>query len=102
MMSLILNIFLFRSGVSSQTEDEMEEHYKGTTIMITAGLADRRLRWKPTCRVKFTKGEREVIQALKLDLDYGTSQQAERAGLVFSKLWVDGGKPTILDFKAEL
>jgi hypothetical protein len=67
----------------------MEERYESTTIMITVGLGDRRMRWKPICRVKFMKGGREVIKDLKLDLDYGTSEQAERAGLVFSKKWVD-------------
>ena len=35
------------------------------------------------------KGGREVIKDFKLDLDYGTSEQEERAGLVFSKKWVD-------------
>jgi hypothetical protein len=36
---------------------------------------------------------REVVKDLKLDLDYDTAEQAERAGLVFSKKWVDAGKP---------
>lgn len=69
--------------------NEMEERYESATIMITVGLGERRMRWKPICRVKFMKGGREVIKDLKLDLDYGTSKQAERAGLVFSKKWVD-------------
>jgi hypothetical protein len=38
---------------------------------------------------------REVIKDLKLDLDYVTAEQAERAGLVFSKKWVDAGKPNL-------
>ena len=57
----------------------MEERYENTTIMITMGLGERRMRWKPICRVKFMKGRREVIKDLELDLDYGTSEQAERA-----------------------
>jgi hypothetical protein len=44
---------------------------------------------EPICRVKFMKRGREVIKDLELDLDYGTSEQAERAGLAFSKKWVD-------------
>jgi hypothetical protein len=71
----------------------MEEHYKTTTILITAGPAERKLKWKPTCQVTFTKGGQEVIRDLKLDLDYNTAEQAERAGLVFSKKWVDAGMP---------
>jgi hypothetical protein len=43
----------------------------------------------------FMKGGREVVKDLKLDLDYVTAEQAERAGLVFSKKWVDAGKPNI-------
>ena len=57
----------------------MEERYESATIMITVGLGERRMRWKPICRVKFMKGRREVIKDLELDLDYGTSEQAERA-----------------------
>jgi hypothetical protein len=64
----------------------MEEHYKGTTILITASPADKTSRWKPTCQLKFMTGGREVIRDLPLDLDYETVEQAERAGLVFSRL----------------
>jgi hypothetical protein len=67
----------------------MEERYESATIMITVGLGERRMRWKPICRVKFMKRGREMIKDLELDLDYGTSEQAERAGLVFSKKCVD-------------
>jgi hypothetical protein len=67
----------------------MEERYESATIMITVGLSDRRMRWKPICRVKFMKSGREVIKDLELDLDYGTSEQGQRAGLVSSKKWVD-------------
>jgi hypothetical protein len=86
-----LNIFLFRSGVLINQRNEMKEHYKGTTILITA--RDRKLKWEPTCQVTFMKGGREVVKDLELDLDYVTAEQAERAGLVFSKKWIDAGKP---------
>jgi hypothetical protein len=39
---------------------------------------------------------REAVEYLKLDLEYDTAKQAERAGLVFSKKWVDAGKPNTL------
>jgi hypothetical protein len=71
----------------------MEEHYKSTTILIRARPTDRKLKWKPSCQITFTKGGREVVKALNLDLDYETAEQAVRAGLVFSKKWVDAGKP---------
>jgi hypothetical protein len=73
----------------------MEEHYKSTTILITAKPAVPQLKWKPICQIVFIKGGREVIKDLKLDLDYLTAEQAERAGLVFSKKWVDAGKPNL-------
>ena len=63
----------------------MEERYESATIMITVGLGDRRMRRKPICRIQFIKVGREVIKDLKLDLDYGTSEQAA------------AGRPAILE-----
>jgi hypothetical protein len=54
----------------------MEEHYKSTTILITAKPADPQLKWKPTCQIMFMKRGREVVKDLKLDLDYITAEQA--------------------------
>ena len=71
----------------------MEEHYKDTLILITAGPVYSKPRWKPTCKIKFMKGSREVSEDLNLDLDYETAELAERAGLIFSRKWVDAGKP---------
>jgi hypothetical protein len=48
---------------------------------------------RSSCAVKFSKDGREAVEHLKLDLDYDTPTQAERAGLVFSKIWIDAGKP---------
>ena len=74
----------------------MEEHYKNTNIVITAEPADPQLRWKPVCQMTFMNGGREVVKNLKLNLDYDTAEQAMRAGLVFSKKWVDAGKSYLL------
>ena len=67
----------------------MEEHYKGAVILITNTPSAKGLRWKSSCAVKFLKDGCEAVEYLQLDLDYDTAQQAERAGLVFSKKWVD-------------
>ncbi len=75
----------------------MEEHYKDTIILITAGPVDGKARWKAICTIKFVKDTREVSQDLKLDIDYETAEQAVRAGLMFSKKWVDAGKPNPSD-----
>jgi hypothetical protein len=52
----------------------MKEHYKDTIILITAGPVDSKPRWKPTCKIKFMKGAREVSEDLNLDLDYETAE----------------------------
>lgn len=69
----------------------MEERYESATILITAGPADPKLKWKPICQVTYESG-REVVKELKLDLEYDTAEQTERAGLVFSKKWVEPGR----------
>ena len=67
----------------------MEEHYKDTIVLITTSPVGKNFRWKPTCKIKFLKGGREVLEEINLVLDYDTVEQAERAGLVFAKKWVD-------------
>ena len=70
----------------------MEKHYKGHIILVTTEPDDKN-RWKPTCKIKFTDGSSELIKDLPWDLDYETPEQAERAGLLVSKKWIDWGKP---------
>ena len=67
----------------------MEEHYKDTIILISTDLVGKNMRWKPTCKVKFVKDRREVLEEINLILDFDTIEQAERAGLAFAKKWVD-------------
>jgi hypothetical protein len=71
----------------------MEEQYKDATIVITAAPSVIGLRWRSSCAVKFLKDGREAVKYLELNLDYDTAEQAKRAGLVFSKMWIDAGKP---------
>jgi hypothetical protein len=71
----------------------MEEQYKDATIIITAAPGVIGLSWRSSCAVKFLKDGCEAAKHLKLDLDYDTVKQAESAGLVFSKIWIDAGKP---------
>ena len=73
----------------------MVEHYKKTVIQIIVGPVGKS-RWKPTCEIAFKKNAREVLKNLEIPLDYDTPEQAERAGMVFSKKWVDAGKPVPL------
>ncbi len=67
----------------------MQDSYKDAIILITTLRSAKGLRWRSSCTVKFLKDGVEVVEYLQLDLDYDTAQQAERAGLVFSKKWID-------------
>jgi hypothetical protein len=92
-MSNIEHLLLaFRIKIQQRSEC-MEEQYKDATIVITAAPSVIGLRWRSSCAVKFLKDGCEAVEYLKLDLDYDTPNQAERAGLVFSKIWIDAGKP---------
>jgi hypothetical protein len=62
----------------------MEKRYKKTIIRITAEPAGS-LRWKPSCQVTFIKNGRKTVKRLNLNLEYDSPEQAERAGMVFSK-----------------
>ena len=70
----------------------MVEHYKNTIIQITAEPVGP-LKWKPKCEIKFQHNARAALKNLELTLDYNTAEKAERAGMVFSKKWVDAGRP---------
>jgi hypothetical protein len=67
----------------------MEEHYKDAIILVSTTPSAKGLRWRSSSAVKFLQDGREAVEYLKLDLDYDTAQQAQGAGLVFSKKWVD-------------
>jgi hypothetical protein len=71
----------------------MEEQYKDAAIVVTVTPSVMRLGWKSSYAVKFLKNGREAVEYLELNLDYDTAEQAKRAGLVFSKKWIDAGKP---------
>ena len=70
-------------------EEHYEEHYKDAVILVTTTPSAKGLRWRSNCAVKYAKDAKEAVEYLKLDLDYDTAKQAERAGLVFAKKWVD-------------
>ena len=67
----------------------MEEQYNGAVILVKTTPSVKGLRWRATSEVKYLKDGRETVEHLKLDLEYDSPQQAERANLVFAKKWVD-------------
>jgi hypothetical protein len=73
----------------------MVKTYKKAIIRIIAESTGRS-RWKPSCDVTFIKNGRKILKRLNLNLDYDSAEQAERAGMVFSKKWIDAGKPAPL------
>jgi len=88
-----LNIFFLSCASKFKRRNAWREQYKDAAIVVTVASSVMGLRWRSSCTVKFSKDGREAVEHLKLDLDYDTSKQAERAGLVFSKMWIDAGKP---------
>ena len=71
----------------------MEEQYKDAAIVVTIMPSVMGSRWRSSSAVRFLKDGREAVKYLELNLDYDTAEQAIRAGLVFSKMWIDAGKP---------
>ncbi len=72
----------------------MEEPYKGHTIRITIEHDNNQFSWKPICRI-LDGGSQEFIKQLDWPLSYATPDQAEKAGLLVSKKWIDAGKPNL-------
>jgi hypothetical protein len=72
----------------------MEEPYKGHVIQVTTEKDDNSFPWKPICRI-LDGGSREVIKQLYWKIGYDMSSQAENAGLLISKKWIDAGKPNL-------
>jgi hypothetical protein len=69
----------------------MEEHYKGHTIRVTTEKDNSAYPWKPICRI--LDGAAGEFQRLDWPIGYRTSEEAEKAGLLISKKWIDAGKP---------
>jgi hypothetical protein len=69
----------------------MEEQYKGHVIQVTTEKDNSPYPWKPICRI--LAASRELIKQLDWPIGYNTPEQAEKVGLLFSKKWIDAGKP---------
>jgi len=72
----------------------MEEQYKGHVIQVTTEKDDSSFPWKPICRI-LDGGSGEFIKQLYWKIGYDMSSQAENAGLLISKKWIDAGKPNL-------
>jgi len=72
----------------------MEEQYKAYIIRVTIKHDNSQFPWKPICRIMYA-GSRELIKQLDWDIGYDTPDQAEKAGLLISKKWIDAGKPNL-------
>ena len=70
----------------------MEEQYKGHVIRVTTEKDNSAYPWKPICRI-LDGASREFIKQIDWEIGYDTSEQAEKAGLLISKKWIDAGKP---------
>ena len=72
----------------------MEEVYKGHIIRVTAEKDDSSFPWKPICRI-LDGASREFIKQIDWEIGYDTPDQAEKAGLLVSKKWIDAEKPNL-------
>jgi hypothetical protein len=73
----------------------MEEQYKGHVLRVTIERDKGAYPWNPICRILDGEG-RELIKQLDWPIGYNTPEQAEKAGLIISKKWIDAGKPAPL------
>ena len=67
----------------------MEELYRDAVILVTPMRSAKGLRWRSSSEVKYLNDGREAVEYLKIDLDYDTAKEAQRAGLMFAKKRVD-------------
>jgi hypothetical protein len=72
----------------------MKENYKGHIILITARHPAHSVQWKPTCKV-ISEQTRRLIKNLDWSINYESSAEAERVGLLIAKKWIDEGKPNL-------
>jgi hypothetical protein len=66
----------------------MEEQYKGHIIRVTTEQDNSAFPWKPICRI-LDGASRKIIKEIDWQLSYDTPDQAEKAGRIISKKWVD-------------
>jgi hypothetical protein len=69
----------------------MKEQYRGYTIRVTTEHQNK-FPWKPICRI-MSEGSQKLIKQLDWDIGYDTPNQAEKAGMLISKKWIDAGRP---------
>ena len=70
----------------------MEEQYKGHVIRVTTEKDNSAFPWNPICRI-LDGASREFINQFDWPIGYETADQAEKAGMLISKKWIDAGKP---------
>jgi hypothetical protein len=73
---------------------QMEEQYKGHVIRVTTEKDNSAFPWKPICRILHGTS-REFIKQIDWQIGYETPEQAEKAGLLISKKWIEAGKPNL-------
>ena len=75
----------------------METRYKGHTIRVSAVRIPQTNRWTVRSYVSWNSannsGEETIIHA---DLQFGTVEEAMRAGVVFAITWIDNRKQDFL------
>jgi hypothetical protein len=71
----------------------MTKTHKGHNILISAARLSVKPIWKPSVRVIWSEDGQGKVNTLDVDGTFNGREEAETAGFVFAKNWIDSGKP---------
>lgn len=69
----------------------MEQQYNGHVIVLAAAGPNTKFKWTISCII-LEEHSRKPIKNLDWTLDYDSREEAERAGLLIAKKWIDERK----------
>ena len=74
----------------------MNGAHKGHTIMVSAArLSTVRHQWKLCLTIIWSEDGNGIVSKLTVNRTFRLRQDAEMAGLMFAKKWIDDGKPDL-------
>jgi hypothetical protein len=73
----------------------MEEIYKGHYFQSSARQLPESGRWTAQVLIHWTNGPHEQSRQFDVKRGFATEVDAQMAGLMFAKKWIDDGKPKL-------
>ena len=71
----------------------MNKTHKGHNIVISASRSGDTRQWKSHVKIIWSEDGQGKITTLNVNSAFGARREAEMAGLIFAKKWIDDGKP---------